>query len=239
MQLYSIKKVKSVAVTLFWISRRMNITLSVPLYRNLRNDKEDRFFYSDFQSYTNGLRMRIDLDWWIYIRSRIDGNINTEYRLCSTNHYQFIQALLTMRSWITTPPNDHELFYYDKDGKVQCDKDFEGVTVMNTFGDKFTMIPTIQEDDSGREMGILIIINDIMDLSVFVTLDKFMNFVFMMETLNPYSMAMELVNFANIRTNDKQDLEDTESITSSGQVIHTAKQSFFTMSGAKERTPDD
>ena len=239
MQLYGIKKIKSVNVTLFWLSTRCNISLSVPFYRTFRGDKEDRFFYSDFQSYTGGTYMRIDLDWWLNIRSRVDGNSNVEYGISRDSLYQFIQGIKTMYKWIAEPESGKELFYYDKSGKLQYDKSCEGVFIVNPTNQSIRLLPSLQQDNSGSEMGILMIINEVTELAAFVPISRFLNFVYMMEHIDPYSMALQLINFANIRTNDMQQVEDTETITQQGQMKFTEGNGFLKSIGAQERTKDD
>ena len=238
MQLYGIKKVKAVNVTLFWLTTKCSVSLSVPFYRTLRNDKEDRFFYSDFISYRGGTHMRVDLDWWINIRSRIDGNSNTEYGVNRDSLYQFIQAIKTMYDWIANPQKDKELFYYDKAGKLKYDTSCEGVLIMNNFNQSLRLLPSVQDDGSNAEMGVLMTINEVSELAAFIPVSRFFNFVYMIEHLDIYSMGMHLINFANIRTNNMQQIEDTETVTQQNQMKFTENHTFFDAVSAQERKKD-
>ena len=207
MQNYSLIDIKQISVNLYWLDKNTTMVFSVPLYRNYNN--KDQFIYSEFQSSSNNLiYSRIDLNWWLYIKNRIkETNTVNEFRIYSGNIYEFMQCIKTMKI-LLTQMDDSKKIFIKTDNKILYNNPYGPIKLITNLGDSIEFNAVLRSNELGTEKipGISIIINDNPN-EIFMPVMYFLNWVYELENINLYHMALELINLQVSRTNDRQEYE--------------------------------
>lgn len=234
---YNIANYSTLSTILYKFDYKTSVIFSVPLYKSVNN--QNRFFYGEYNAFNGARGATLDLNWWIKIRIKLDEQTRYEYKINNRDFYQFIQALQTIKHYLINSTDDNPAFYQIAEtGELIINKSIEPVFIMNNYGDSLEIFLSVMKDETDKFLsGIGLIINKVTDYQPFIPTNDFLNFCYLIETLNPLQMAISMVNLLALRTISNWDYTNTE-FTANKSVAPSSMQDKGILSrlGAVERT---
>lgn len=234
MKLYHLEGYNKLSSTLYWLDSSNNLSLIVETHKKIK--ETNRYFYAEYDT-KNGTNIYIDFNPYLELGEIYanENGIKNKFRIANTNMYQFVMAVQTIMSWLTSKAGAN-LFVKAQDGTIKVNPKFQPVKIAGVFeGQKLEIAPSVRYNELGTEAipGICIFVNDSSE-PIFMNISQYLNFAYFIEHFNLYEAGMQLVNF----------LGRPEPITPNQsnndyQQHQQEKKSFFSITGAKKREGDD
>lgn len=221
-RIYGYKNYKSINLSLFRIGQFgrivFQIRLTIPSKDNL-----DRFYFYELEDSEKMTNMYFDLWWSLFIKMKSSED-NWSYIVNESNHYQFIQAMKTVRRLII---DESDLFLSNKKGEIKRNSKYQSLVITNNANQTLEIDYIVQSDGVHYEPGIRFSVQN-HDEDLFVPLGLFLNMVYAVESINPYVLGGCMIGNTNI-----YNLEDGSIIRKpTQQVIDGSILSFL---GATKR----
>ena len=231
-QLYRLVRYNYVSVTLYWLTSRVNLSLSVSLNKT-NKDGTTKFCYLEKPSNSGGLNAYLDLVWNLKLKDIYNQSTDGAFTITNRNFYQFICTMRTMKLWLTEAKHNN-LFMMDKVNKIfRCNSNYKPLVTINQYNEKLEVTPSIMVTDVGDHTpGVQIFINS-GESNAFLTTQDFLNFELFLSDLNPTMLSMQLLSMFNGGHVD--DANDSSVQKQQAAKSKSNQQGFLSLAGATRR----
>lgn len=175
---------------------RMNVTLGRKKRDGNRYSYHNEYMYSSnkYIDMNQLITVRRSYDFFMTLENMTSGNFHNSIMIRPQDMYNIQAKLDQCRRWFTNEEFKN-LYAYSDDNKLVIVDEPVPITIKGLAADKRIVIePTIITYEKAQLEGVRMYINDVNNY-VDVNLDRFMGFIYLMNTIDMYGAAQSMVSY--------------------------------------------